>query len=632
MEWRNYFKNYFTRSANTDGETIRAAFRKKLLLLVVCAFAVTFSIAYYMQTLQADERARSYLAGELEFICDRVKNSRYSGQQLKVMLNDDLVAKARSFALMLKLQPDIAANQKILQESCEDFNLAGVRITDATGEIVAGYPEYYVGQFNYGKHKETLKYMPLIKNKELVIVDGPRLSSDLRADYYMYVGVARLDEPGLIQIATEATEYMKYLDAVSYRALVADYNIGDMGQSYIFDKTGTAVGATMEKQVGLNLEQLHLNQEKYEMLTGFFKTTPKDGVPSLCAYDKHDDYMVIATYPESEIYAKRNSLLAWNGVLYFLLFLAVYALVSLLLETAVVKNIFNVNKSLSEITEGNLDEKVNVRDYQEFGMLSNGINSTVDALKKAIAEAAARLDRELEMGRIIQSSSLPNKFPPWPEIKDFDIFADMQMATQVGGDFYDFFLIGDKLGFAIGDVSGHGVPAALYEMTARTHIKNLMLEDGDLGAEFAQINNLLCDNNEAMMFVTVFAGVLDYKTGLLTCINAGHNKPLLKQDGKYDWLMERSGLLMGSMDHVKYKPFTRQLKHGDVLYIYTDGITEANNKADEMFGNDRLQNLLNSDTTDDVTVITESIKKAVHDFSEGLEPADDQTMLVIKWN
>ena len=89
---------------------------------------------------------------------------------------------------------------------------------------------------------------------------------------------------------------------------------------------------------------------------------------------------------------------------------------------------------------------------------------------------------------------------------------------------------------------------------------------------------------------------------------------------------------MGSMDHVKYKPFTRQLKHGDVLYIYTDGITEANNKADEMFGNDRLQNLLNSDTTDDVTVITESIKKAVHDFSEGLEPADDQTMLVIKWN
>ena len=237
-----------------------------------------------------------------------------------------------------------------------------------------------------------------------------------------------------------------------------------------------------------------------------------------------------------------------------------------------------------------------------------------------------------EMGRIIQSSSLPNKFPPWPEIKDFDIFADMQMATQVGGDFYDFFLIGDKLGFAIGDVSGHGVPAALYEMTARTHIKNLMLEDGDLGAEFAQINNLLCDNNEAMMFVTVFAGVLDYKTGLLTCINAGHNKPLLKQDGKYDWLMERSGLLMGSMDHVKYKPFTRQLKHGDVLYIYTDGITEANNKADEMFGNDRLENLLNSDTTDDVTVITESIKKAVHDFSEGLEPADDQTMLVIKWN
>ncbi|MCH4158429.1 MAG: SpoIIE family protein phosphatase [Acidaminococcaceae bacterium] len=632
MEWRTYFKNYFTRATGADGETIRAAFRKKLLLLVVCAFAVSFTIAYYMQTRQADERARSFLAGQMEFLCDRVKVSRNNNEQLKITLNDDLVSKAKSFALMLKLQPDIAANQEILQESCADYNLTGVRITDATGEIVAGYPEHYVGQFNYGKHRETLKYMPLIKNQNLIIVDGPRLSSDLRADYYMYAGVARLDQPGIIQVAMEARDYNKSMDVTSYQNLAADYTVGDTGAVYILDKTGTVVGATDSRQLGLNLEQLHLNGEKYEQLNGFFKATPKGGTPSLCAYDKHENYMIVAAYPESEIYTKRNSLLAWNGVLYFLLFLAVYALVSLLLETAVVKNIFNVNKSLSEITEGNLDEKVNVREYQEFGMLSNGINSTVDALKKAIAEAAARLDRELEMGRIIQSSSLPNKFPPWPDIKAFDIFADMQMATQVGGDFYDFFLIGDKLGFAIGDVSGHGVPAALYEMTARTHIKNLMLEDGDLGAEFAQINNLLCDNNEAMMFVTVFAGVLDYKTGLLTCINAGHNKPLLKQDGKYDWLRERSGLLMGSMDHVKYKPFTRQLKHGDVLYIYTDGITEANNKAEEMFGNDRLQNLLNSDTTDDVTVITESVKKAVQDFSEGLEPADDQTMLVIKWN
>jgi serine phosphatase RsbU (regulator of sigma subunit) len=523
--------------------------------------------------------------------------------------------------------------RKFCRNPAQDYNLTGVRITDATGEIVAGYPEHYVGQFNYSKHKETLKYMPLVNNKDLLIVDGPRLSSDLRADYFMYVGVARLDEPGHDSDCRgsyglhEISERGK-LPGPGSRLQRGRYGRGSI--SWIRPARPRAPHRqTAGPEPGTAAPEYG---EKYEQLNGFFKATPKGGTPSLCAYDKHENYMIVAAYPESEIYAKRNSLLAWNGVLYFLLFLAVYALVSLLLETAVVKNIFNVNKSLGEITEGNLDEKVNVREYQEFGMLSNGINSTVDALKKAIAEAAARLDRELEMGRIIQSSSLPNKFPPWPEIKNFDIFADMQMATQVGGDFYDFFLIGDKLGFAIGDVSGHGVPAALYEMTARTHIKNLMLEDGDLGEEFARINDLLCANNDAMMFVTVFAGVLDYKTGLLTCINAGHNKPLLKQDGKYDWLKERSGLLMGSMDHVKYKPFTRQLKHGDVLYIYTDGITEAGNKADEMFGNDRLENLLNSDTTDDVKVITESIKKAVQEFSEGLEPADDQTMLVIKWN
>lgn len=627
----NWWKTFADVKQQTRRKTIRQAFRKKLLLLVICAFVITFSISYYMQTLQAEERSKSFLANQLMTMCDRVQAVQKSRAYLKNQLNDDLVSKARVLAKMLVLRPDLMLNKQMLEEACRDYDLAGIRITDATGMIVGCYPEDYVGIFNFSKHPETLKYVPLIKNREMVIAEEPRVSVDIKSNYSKFVGVARQDQPGIIQLKFSGTSYNKYMEPVSFENLVRGDACGESGAFYILNKDLIVEGATDSSLNGITLKELGLDLPDYHALNGFFMATPKDGVPSLCAFDKHDNYLIVATYPESEVYAKRNSLLFWNGALYFLLFVAVYALVSLLLETSVVKNIFTVNKALDNITHGKLDEKVEVQDYQEFFLLSNSINCTVDALKNAIAETAARLDRELEIARIIQSSSLPNKFPPWPEIQDFDVFADMQMATQVGGDFYDFFLIGEKLGFVIADVSGHGIPAALFMMTARTQIKNHMLEDGDLGEEFARINNLLCTNNEAMMFVTVFAGVLDYKTGLMTCVNAGHNKPLLKKAGHYDWVNPRSGLVMGSMENMKYRPFNIQLEHGDILYIYTDGITEGVNKSGEQFGNDRLQNVLNQTGTDDVKEIIRLVKKEVAEFTAGTEPDDDRTMLVWKW-
>ena len=626
--------NYFAKAAEPVSRkvTIRQAFRKKLLLLVIGAFALTFSISYYMQTWQAEERARSFLADQLMNMCDRVRNTQKGQIYLKNRLNDDLVSKARVFARMLVLRPDLMLDKQMLAESCQDYDLAGVRITDAGGMIVGCYPEDFVGIFNFSKHPETLKYMPLVRDKELAIAEEPRVSVDTGSNFSKFVGVARQDQPGIIQVKFSGNAYLKYMEPVSFDNLVRGDSCGESGAFYIFNKKGIIEGATDSSLKGQSLEEIGLNQEQYQALNGFFNATPKDGAPSLCAYDKHDDYLIVATYPESELYAKRNSLLVWNGVLYFLLFVAVYVLVSLLLETSVVKNIFSVNKSLDSITHGNLEEKINVQDYQEFALLSSSINSTVDALKKAIAEAAARLDRELEIARIIQSSSLPNKFPPWPDIKAFDIYAEMQMATQVGGDFYDFFLIGDKLGFVMADVSGHGIPAALFMMTARTHIKNLMLEDGDLGEEFVRINNLLCSNNEALMFVTVFAGVLDYKTGKMTCVNAGHNKPLVTRQGHYDWVEQRSGLVMGSMEDMPYKTFQVQLEPGAVFFIYTDGITESFNQAGEQFGNDRLQAALDQAGTDDVTRLVGQVKKAVEQFTAGAEPDDDRTMLALKWH
>jgi serine phosphatase RsbU (regulator of sigma subunit) len=304
----------------------------------------------------------------------------------------------------------------------------------------------------------------------------------------------------------------------------------------------------------------------------------------------------------------------------------------MLLKTTLVQNIFTINHSLGNITRGQLDERVKVQDYQEFAILSDGINSTVEALKKAIADAAARIDAELEFARAIQTASLPAVFPPWPDLHDFDIYASMHTAKEVGGDFYDFFLVGDKLAFVMADVSGKGIPAALFMMTARTQIKNHILSEPDLATAFNKVNDALCENNEENMFVTVFAGLLDYKTGVLEFINAGHNKPLLRHGGSYTWLKEISGMPMGYMEGQHYKLKTTQLEPGDMIYTYTDGVTEAVNENKELYSDPRLLEFVNSHPTEDVKELLESVLADVKQFAGTAEQADDITMLAVRKN
>ena len=196
----------------------------------------------------------------------------------------------------------------------------------------------------------------------------------------------------------------------------------------------------------------------------------------------------------------------------------------------------------------------------EFAHLSGGINATVDALKESIEEAETRIDRELTTAKAIQENALPSTFPPFPEIDRFDIYASMNPAREVGGDFYDFFLIDDHtLGFLVADVSGKGIPAALFMMAAKTEVGNYMASGMDLAQAVQSANYHLCQGNDAGMFVTVWAATLDYETGELTYVNAGHNPPLLRHDGQWSWLRKRSGLFVGTFETAKYRTYTLQL-------------------------------------------------------------------------
>lgn len=349
---------------------------------------------------------------------------------------------------------------------------------------------------------------------------------------------------------------------------------------------------------------------------------------------ERDGFYIMLAKPFSLIFANRQATMTWSTVLSFLLLTVVYVLTAKLLGKNVVGPIDRTNESLAQITDGNLDVQVNERDNVEFASLSDGINTTVGALKGYIAEAETRMERELATAKAIQKSALPRVFPPFPEVDKFDIFASMNAAKEVGGDFYDYFLIDDHtLGFLIADVSGKGVPGALFMMAAKTELENYMSTGMELSQAIATANKRLCANNDAGMFVTVWAATLNYNTGELTYVNAGHNFPLLRHgfNGEWEWLKKKCGLFLGTFETAKYRQQTIMLEPGDELLLYTDGVNEAFNVDEQEYGNDRLEAFVAAHSNMHSREVVRSLRADVARWAEGAEQSDDVTILALEY-
>ena len=246
----------------------------------------------------------------------------------------------------------------------------------------------------------------------------------------------------------------------------------------------------------------------------------------------------------------------------------------------------------------------------------------------------SRIEAELSMATRIQVDMLPNIFPAFPGRKEFEIYASMNPAKEVGGDFYDFFLIDDNhLGVVMADVSGKGVPAALFMMASKIMIQNYasMYKDPQMALEAA--NNQICQTNKEDMFVTVWLGILNIQTGMMSVTNAGHEYPALKKpNGKFELYKDPHCFVIGSMVDMKYKKYEMQLEKGSVLFLYTDGIAEATNMEQEMFGTERMLDALNQDPEAMPEKILSNVMCGVSGFVAGVEQFDDITMLCLKYN
>jgi sigma-B regulation protein RsbU (phosphoserine phosphatase) len=252
----------------------------------------------------------------------------------------------------------------------------------------------------------------------------------------------------------------------------------------------------------------------------------------------------------------------------------------------------------------------------------------------AVTAEKERIGAELNVATQIQADMLPRIFPTFKDIKEYALFASMDPAKEVGGDFYDFFIIDDDhLGLVVADVSGKGVPAALFMVIAKTLIKNRALMGGSPSEVLSYTNEQLCENNEAELFVTVWFAIINVKTGKGVAANAGHEHPALRRaGGEFELVVYKHSVAVATMEGVRFREHEFELHHGDTLFCYTDGVTEATNKDNQLFGNDRLLAALNKDPDAAPEDICNNVKDSISEFVGEAPQFDDITTLCIKFN
>lgn len=614
--------------------TIAQIFETLLFVCVAVAFAATSVFTYFLQTNIVESDTETLLKQTTADVTEDIREA----SDLKLLESARSVAGELTdsdFRIVQDLFDELLGGDAgenilfaILAAYADEIN-----IVDKSGVIVKSTNESYVG-FDMHSGEQAAEFLCLLGDTEEYVQSYGPISADSDVSY-KYAGKKLhpgefLEDGGFVQVGYNSESYYKALDE---RVKIAAENrhIGRSGYVIILDEAFNVVSAPD----GHGNDSFP-NRGAANFADGADSTFLANvaGVKSYCRYNFTEGYYIVAVYPERDAVFARNISVYVLIFVEIIVFSALFLFLYLVIKKRIVGNIDKVNASLAQITDGNLEVTVDVRDGAEFSSLSDDINATVATLKHYIEAEAQRIDKELEFAHRIQLSALPSEFPPYPDHTEFDIFASMDAAKEVGGDFYDFYFAGqDKFVFMIADVSGKGIPAAMFMMTAKTHLRNMTETGKDIAKVFTEVNARLCENNAADMFVTAWMGQIDLKTGNLSFVNAGHNPPLVKHaDGTFEYLRTRANFILAGMDSTQYKKQELQLMPGDEIFLYTDGVTEATDPAEQLFGEDRLQACLNESGDTDPAEICKRVKRAVDAFADSAPQFDDITMLAFRLN
>ena len=577
-----------------DSEQISSTFQRWLLLCIVVAYIVTSTFTYILQN------------GMVKIETKKVFTTAINDVELDIKGKSD----AHLLDIAEKVKDEYEDNPNMSLDDLKDkYGIVEINVVSSEGIIFKSTEPDSIDYDMKSKDQSKEFVDELKKRDDFVQKYGPRGKDN--TEWRKYAAI-NLSGGGFIQVGYDTDQFHEILDEYVVE-FTKNRHVGTKGFVAICDEALTIV-TNRDGYSGEPLSKIGINAPQ-EMEEGKTAT-------SLYYADIENSKYVYVFMRDASIYT--------SIFMQVMIFATLFVFTYILIKRVIINNLKKVNDTLGRITKGDLNVTVDVRSSMEFSSLSDDINSTVTTLKRYIAEAEARIDKELEYAKQIQLSALPASFP---ENEDFEICAQMIAAKEVGGDFYDFYKLNDTtVAFLVADVSGKGIPAAMFMMTAKTIIKDLAESGLSVNEIFTKANEKLCENNESGMFVTAWMGILDLKTGNLKFANAGHNPPILKRaNGNFELLKVRAGFVLAGMEGIRYRAGELTLGKGDRIFLYTDGVTEATNVENKLYGEERLLAFMNQNSMAEANEFLPALKANIDEFVGEAPQFDDITMLMFDY-
>ena len=610
------FLNHDERKLDKNNERISQTFQRKLLVLIVVACVATSTYTYILQNGMAEIETKEVFASAMNDVITDVRGK--SDEKL--------------LSITYNIRSEYEKNKDISFDAlAEKYNVTEINIVAPDGTITASTDEELIGNFNMNSTEQSEEFMVLTGDKtEFVQMYSPQGYDGVTMRKYAGVSLA---DGGFIQVGYDAQRFHDTLNDFVVD-ITKNRHVGSTGFVAVCDENFNLVTHTDRKgkhisTIGIVPDEVMLQGKTASQLykTNVINEETDFSEEYIYVFTFVEGYCIIAAMPVAEAMLMRDASLYTSIFMLILIFAALFIFIYFLIKKVIINNLQKINGTLSEITGGNLNVKVDVRSNAEFSSLSDDINSTVSTLKRYISEAAARIDKELEYAKQIQLSALPSNFP---DTEKYSIYAQMIAAKEVGGDFYDFYSLDDNtVLFLAADVSGKGIPAAMFMMTAKTIIKDLAERGLSVDEIFTLANEKLCENNESGMFVTAWMGKMDLTTGKLSFANAGHNPPIVVHaNGECEYLKSRTGFVLAGMEGMRYRANEMTLDKGDRIFLYTDGVTEATDKNEALYGEDRLLSYIGKNINLKADALLSGLKEDIDIFAGDAPQFDDITMLI----
>ena len=592
----------------------------RMLMAIVVAFIITVGFTSIVQT----SRSLADTTELLKLSIEDVEEDIIDASDANLLELTQLAATA---------MPNAAnATSEECTRLAAELDVAEINVVNGDGIIVASSEPDFIG-FDMGSGEQSEAFLVLLpRHGQTQFVQAYQPIAYDASIMRKYAGVAVVG--GFVQVGYDAKNFVDDL-STQVEASIKNRHVGQKGEFAVIDGTGQVISTHGDITAETDA-QLAADAEKAG--AGELFTTKFAGEECFALYEEVEGYRIIALLPSSEANASRDSSLLIVALMEVLVFAALFLVIHAVVKLVVVRGIRRMTVQLNEITNGDLDVEIDVRDATEFVSLSNDINLTVGALKTSLATVQADLDMAAE----IQANVLPTITRVISARNEFELFSSMEPAKEVGGDFYDFFMIDDDhLALVVADVSGKGVPAALFMMLSKTVIKMEALSSHDPAAVLQRANADLSEKNDDDMFTTAWLGVLEISTGKLTYADAGHEKMAYYHDGAWELPPKPNGAVALAAipqeafdkvpDKYRFRNHTMQLQPGDAIFQYSDGVTEATDENEELFGEEHLIDALNGSPSTSPGKVLPFVRKQIAEFVKDAPQFDDITMLGLRY-